>query len=152
MQFSTKIVLVAVIAVVAGPFLTYNGYREKQRLADLEKNGVTVPGVIEGGEWSKGGRRRSSSYSFDVAFQPKDGGPVTKSFKVNANYFATHANEKESVITDENVKVRYLAGDVEKSAILEGGSTDDTLMFPFGIGAFSLGSLALLGMMMAKRK
>lgn len=152
MEVSTKVKIIAIIAVIAGPVLTFNGHEEKERLARLEKDGVTVEGVIEGGEWSKGGRRRSSSHSFDVAFKPAEGAPVTKSFKVHSEYFAAHANEKESSITDPMVKVRYLPGEAEKNAILEGGSTDNTVLFPAGIGAFSVGTLVLLGMFLAKKK
>lgn len=151
MELLSKIKIAAVIAIIAGPFLTFNGHQEKERLAKLEKDGVTVEGVIEGGEWNKGGRRRSSSYSFNVVFKPDGGTPVTKSFKVNATYFAAHASEKESAITDPAVKVRYVPGDVQESAIIEGGSTDNTVFFPIGIGALSVGALTLLGLFVAKK-
>lgn len=151
MEFSTKIKIAAVLAIIAGPFMTYNGYSEKQRLAKLEKEGVTVDGIIQGGEWRSGGRRRSSSHTFDVAFTPDGGVPVTKSFAVTSSYFSAHASKDENAIIDPAVKVRYLHGQIENSAILVNGSTDQASMFPFGIGTFSVGGLTLLGMLMTRR-
>lgn len=150
MENSTKIKIIAAIAVVAGPFLTYFGHQDKERLAKLEKEGVTVPGMIEGGESHKSGRR-SRSYSLDVSFTPEGGTPVTKNFKVTSSFFSGHT--KESSIVDPEVKVRYLKTDVQGSAIVVDGSTDETMLFPAGIGAFGLGSLTLLGMLfMGKKK
>ncbi len=68
METSTKIKLFAVIALLAGPFLTYSGHQEKERLAKLEKDGVTVDGFIEGGEWKRG---KGSYHQFDVSYTPQ---------------------------------------------------------------------------------
>ena len=64
METSIKIKIAAAIAILAGPFLTYKGTPEKERRARLEKEGVTVDGIIEGGEWKKG---KNSNYQFDVS-------------------------------------------------------------------------------------
>ena len=44
MTAATKVKIVAAIAILAGPYLTYLGHKEKGRLAELDKSGVTVAG------------------------------------------------------------------------------------------------------------
>lgn len=147
MEISTRIKIIAVIAVVVGPILAVTGYRDKERLAKLEKDGVTVDGIIEGGEWSK--KRRSSNYQFDVSYNPTGGTPVKQVFKVTSSFYAAHT--KDNLITDETVKVRYLPDEMQDSAILVGGSTDETALFGVGIGAFVLGLLTSIFMFFIKR-
>lgn len=147
METPTKIKLIAVIAVLAGPFMTYTGHKEKERLAALEKDGVTVEGVIEGGEWKKG--RRSSSYKFDVSYTPQNGSRVQQTFEVTSGFFSAHASD--TAVTDPAVKVRYLPSDIQDSAIVVGGSTDMTAMFGFGIGAFAIGLCTSIGMFFFKK-
>jgi hypothetical protein len=142
MEASSKIKLFAVIAVIGGPFLTYNGHQEKERLAKLEQEGVTVDGFIEGGEWRKG--RRSSSYKLDVSFTPQKGAPTKQTFQVRSDFFSAHADNAK--VTDPAVKVRYLPSNIQASAIIVGGSTDATASFSMGIGAFAIG-LLILGIM-----
>jgi len=139
MEASSKIKLFAVIAVFAGPFLAYNGHQEKERLAKLEKEGVTVDGFIEGGEWRKG--RRSSSYKLDVSYTPQKGVPTKQTFQVRSEFFSAHADD--SKVTDPAVKVRYLPSNIQDSAIIVGGSSDATASFGMGIGAFVIGLLTL---------
>ncbi len=146
METSTKIKIAAVIAIIAGPFLTYNGHQEKERLAKLEKEGVTVDGIIEGGEWKKG---KNSNYQFDVSYTPQNGAPIKKTFKVTSNYFSAHASD--TAVTDPMAKVRYLPSAIQDSAILVGGSTDFTAGFNLGIGAF-VGGLLTLGIMFFLKK
>ncbi len=146
MQTSTKITIAAVIAILAGPLLSFVGYQEKQRLASLEKEGVTVPGIIEGGESKR--RRRSKTYSFDVMFRGPNGSPVTRSFKVTSSFFKAHASD--NAITDPVVEVRYEPSKVSNSIIV-GGSDDDTVMFPVGIAAFVAGA-GTLGVMLTRKK
>jgi len=146
METPTKIKLFAAIAIIAGPFLTYNGHQEKERLARLEKEGVTVDGIIEGGEWKKG---KNSNYQFDVSYTPQNGAPVKQTFKVTSNYFSAHASD--TAVTDPIAKVRYLPSAIQDSAILVGGSTDFTAGFNLGIGAF-VGGLITMGIMFFLKK
>lgn len=146
MTTTTKIKIVAVIGVLVGPYMTFLGHQEKERLALLDKEGMTAPGEIVGGEW-KTGRKRSKSYSFDVAFTPKDKPQLTQSYKVKANFFKEHASEE--TITQPAVEVRYLPSDPAKS-ILVNGSTDDTLFFPIGIVAFVIALPTLIFMFLRK--
>ncbi len=141
MGTSTKIKLFALIAVLAGPFLTYKGHQEKERLAKLEKEGITVDGIIEGGKWKRG---KNSYHQFDVSYTPQNGTPVKQTFSVTSNYFSAHATD--TVTTDPAVKVSYLPSEIQDSAIIVGGSTDSTASFGFGIGAF-VGGLITLGVM-----
>jgi hypothetical protein len=147
METSTKVKIAAAIAVIAGPFLTYNGHAEKNRLAELERDGITVDGEITGGESRK--RRRSRSYELEVEYKLANGGTLKKEFPVTSDFFKEHTTE--DFISDPAVKVRYLEKDPQNSAILVGGSTDDTAMFPVGIGAFVLG-LGTLGFMTLRKR
>lgn len=137
MSNASKFKLIAVIALLAGPIMAFMGYQDQQRLAALEKDGVTVPGFIEGGEWKRG-KKGSKSYSFDVSYTPQSGAPQKQSFKINSDFFKAHATEQE--VTDPNCQVRYLASD-PKNAIVIGGSTDITALFGVGIGAAVIGLL-----------
>jgi hypothetical protein len=139
MEASSKIKLIAVIAVIVGPFLTYNGHQEKERLAKHEKEGVTVDGFIEGGEWRKG--RRSSSYKLEVSYTPQKNTPIKQSFEVTSPFFSAHASN--TMVTDPAVKVRYLPSDIQASAIIVGGSTNTAFHFEMGIWAFAIGLLTL---------
>lgn len=138
METSTKIKLYSAIAIIAGPFFAYNGHQEKERLARLEKEGVTVDGIIEGGEWKRG---KNSNYQFDVSYTPQNAAPVKQTFKVTSNYFSAHASD--TAVTDPLAKVRYLPSAIQDSAIVVGGSTDSTAMFGVGIGTFVTGLLTL---------
>ena len=148
METSTKIKIAAVIGILAGPFLTYNGHQEKERLAKLEKEGVTVNGFIEGGDWKKG---KGSYYKFEVSYAPQNGAPTKQTFKVTSDYFSAHASEATKMVTNPEAKVRYLPSNVQDSAILVGGSTDNTALFAGGIGAFVI-SLLTLGIMFFLKK
>lgn len=142
MDKPTQIKLVAVIAILAGPFLAIQGYNTKQSLAELEKDGITVEGVIDGGE-SSSGRRRSSSYSFDVSFSPQTGVPQKKPFKVTSGFFKAHVSG--DTISDPKVQVRYLPTNTD-TAILVGGSTDNSWTFLVGIAACLGGLLTAIYM------
>ncbi|WP_395743473.1 DUF3592 domain-containing protein [Prosthecobacter sp.] len=147
METSTKIKLFAIIAILAGPFVTYYGHQEKERLTKLEKEGVTVDGFIEGGNWKTG---KGSYHQFDVSYTPQNGAPTKQTFKVTSDYFSAHASETTKLVTNPDVKVRYLPSDVQGSAILVGGSTDFTAGFNLGIGAF-VGGLLTLGIMTMRK-
>jgi uncharacterized protein DUF3592 len=147
MEISTRIKIVAVIGIIVGPFLAFHGHQEKERLAKLEKEGVTVDGTVEGGEWRKG--RRSSNYKFDVTFTPQNGAPVTQTFPVTSKFFSAHAND--TAVTDPAVKVRYIPASVQESAIIAGGTKDDTASFGVGIGVFAISLVTLVLMFLLKK-
>ncbi len=140
MEASTKIKIAAVIGIIIGPFLAFHGHQEKERLAKLEKEGVTVDGFVEGGEWRKG--RRSSNYQLDVSFTPQNGSPVKQTFPVTSKFFSAHANE--TAVTDPAVKVRYIPASVQESAVIVGGTKDDTASYGVGIGIFAIGLVTLV--------
>lgn len=135
MSNKTKAVLVGLILIAVGPFLTFTGHKEKTRLAQLEKDGATVEGYITGGE-SKSGRRRGTSYTFNVEFKTADGKAISRDFNMKSDFAKAHISGDS--ISDPNVKVRYLPADPD-NAIIVGGSSDDALMFPIGIGLFVVG-------------
>ncbi|WP_395749922.1 DUF3592 domain-containing protein [Prosthecobacter sp.] len=148
METPTKIKIVAAIGILAGPFLAYNGHQEKERLARLEKDGITVEGLLGDGESRRSGKR-SRSYTFDAVFTPQGAStPVKKSYKVSSSFFSSHTNE--TTVTNPQIQVRYLPDNPHDSAVIVGGSTDDAALFPVGIGAFALG-LCTLGVMTLRK-
>lgn len=146
MEASTKIKIAAVIGIIIGPFLAFHGHQEKERLALLEKEGVTVDGFIEGGEWRKG--RRSSNYQLEVSFTPQNGSPIKQTFPVTSKFFSVHASE--TAVTDPAVKVRYIPASVQETAIIVGGTKDDTASYGVGIAFFAIGLVTLLVMLFKK--
>lgn len=139
MESSAQIKFAAVIGILIGPFLAFHGHQEKERLAMLEKDGVTVEGFIEGGEWRKG--RRSSNYQFEVSFTPQHGSPVRQTFSVTSKFFSAHATD--SAVIDPTVKVRYIPASVQETAIIIGGTKDDTASYAVGIVVFAIGLITL---------
>ena len=146
MEASSKLKLVAVFAVIGGPFLIYYGLQEKARLNKLERDGVTVDGFIEGGEWHKG--TRSSSFKLDVSYTPQKGTPLRQTFQVTSDFFSAHAND--TVVTDPAVMVRYVPSNIQDSAIVVGGSIDSAASFAMGLGAF-IGGLLTLGVIRVRK-
>jgi hypothetical protein len=130
-----RIKLLAIAALIAGPVLAYMGYQEKQRIAQIEKDGVEVQGVPMSGEMKKG-RKGSRSYKLTVDYPDKDGKVVEHEFKVTRSFFESISSGDQ--ITVETVPVKMLPGDPHQ-ALIVGGSDDDRAMFPVGIGAFVLG-------------
>lgn len=149
MQGTTKYSIIAAIAIVAGPFLTFHGIEEGKRLEELDKAGVTVPGEIVGGESQTGGKRRSSSYKFDVAFTPKDGQVTTQTFKVKSDFFKSHVSGDS--ISDPAVQVKYIPAKLEE-AVIVGGSTDDKHFFELGIGVAIAGLITLIICLVLKKR
>lgn len=132
--------LISIIAIFAGPALAYWGYHAKVSLAELEKNGITVPGIIDGGESKTG---RNSHQNFDVHYTQQGGVKVNRTFGVKRDYFKAHTSE--NTISDPNVQVRYLPSD-PSNVMLIGGSTDNTAMLPVGIGT-CIGGILVFGFM-----
>lgn len=147
MTTATKAKIAAAILIVAGPFLTLNGMADKDRLAKLEKDGVTVDGTLNSGEDKRSGRR-SRSYTFNASFMPDGSSPVSKDFKVTKTFFEAHA--ADGYIKDETIQIRFLPEDPANTAIIVGGSTDSTEMFPIGIGCFVVG-LGIAGYFFLRR-
>ncbi|TDU81571.1 hypothetical protein EI77_00881 [Prosthecobacter fusiformis] len=135
-QKSTQAKIVAVVLVIAGPLIAYQGYQDGQRLDKIEKEGITVDGNINGGESKRSGKR-SRSYNFNATFTPQGGSPVTKDFQVTSSFFSSRTSEDS--ITDPAIQVRYLAADVENSAIIVGGSKDMKINVKIGIGTLVVG-------------
>jgi hypothetical protein len=115
------------------------GFKEKQRIGKIEKDGVEVVGVPTGGEMRKG-RKGGKTYKVNVAYLiPGDKGtPQSKEFKVTREFFESISSGDQ--ITADTVKVKVLA-DQPDEAIIVGGSDDDRIMFPIGLGAFVLGGI-----------
>jgi len=132
-----KLKLVAIVALVAGPCLAFLGFKEKQRIGKIEKDGMEVAGVPTGGEMRKG-RKGGKTYKLNVMYPDSKGAPQSKEFKVTRKFFESISSG--DMITADTVPVKMLA-DQPDEAIIVGGSDDDRAMFPVGIGAFVLGGV-----------
>ena len=134
-----RVLLFAIIGLIAGPFLTYQGYQAKQFNDLLNKEGIETNGIATEGHSSGG--RRSRSYKLNVIFPVKDGKPVTKEFKVSSSYYKSIGSDGK--ITVDTVPVKYLANDPQQ-AIIVGGSDDDSILLWVGplVAVASLGYLA----------
>ena len=144
----TKYSLMAAIAIIAGPLMSNYGIQEKKRLTELNKAGVTVPGEILGGR-ARTGQRRSSSYSFEVAFTSKEGQAITRKFEVRSDFFKAHSTQGS--VRDAAVQVRYNPANVDE-AILVGGSTDGTHFYDLGIGVGITGIIVLIVCFMLRKR
>lgn len=143
MSFSNRIKVVAVLAVLAGPFFAYLGLQDKQRLDTLEKTGITVPVTIESGEYKRTIKGAESRF-FIASYKPLNGPQISKSFEVTAAFMTARTNK--DAITDHQVDVLYLENDPLGSAIIVGGSDDHAALFPQGIAASVIGLIVLIFM------
>ena len=142
----SRLKFIALLGLIAGPGLAFVGWKEKQKLATIEKDGVSVPGEIESGEVTQ--RKRSKTYKLTVGYKPQGASEVIhKEFKVKKAYVDQHVTD--NAIQDSHAEVRYLPSDPQQ-AVLVGGSADDTGMLPVG-GAWGLLGL-LTGAFMVFRK
>jgi hypothetical protein len=141
-----RLIIIAIIGIIAGPFLAYEGYTDRALHQQLDKEGVEVSGVPTEGHSS--GRRRSRTYKLSVVYPVKGGSSMTKEFKVTSSYFASMGSE--GAITVDKVPVKYLPSDPTK-AIIPGGSTDEQFLLWLG-PIICLGGVAFLIYAIMKRK
>jgi len=135
----SRLKLAAIIGVVVGPILAYTGFKEKQRIGKIEKDGVEVAGVPMSGEMRKG-RKGGKTCTIKVIYPSADGkgAPTTKDFKVKSAFFESISAGDQ--ITADTVKVKMLPDQPEEAYIVD-GSDDDRAMFPVGVGVFVLGGI-----------
>ncbi len=143
----SRLKYVALLGILAGPVLAFMGWKEKQKLAVIEQDGVTVPAEIESGEMTK--RKRTKTYKLTVGYKPQGASEVIhKEFTVKKAYVDMHVND--DTIKDTHAEVRYLPSDPQQ-AVLVGGSTDAAAMLPVG-GAWGLIGLLTGAFMVFGRK
>ncbi len=141
--------IAAVFVVLWGVYLASNGSGTGKQMAQLEKKGVTVPGIIESAKTkeSKSGRRRTTDYFVVAAFTTQSGDPKKSEFEVTPSFFEarTQGQGLMGSIVNPNVEIRYLPTD-PSLAIIIGGSVDKSSDFWFGIAlvAAGLGGLIYL--------
>lgn len=133
-----RLILLAIVGIIAGPFLAYEGYTDRVLHKQLDKEGVEVSGVPTEGHSS--GRRRSRTYKLTVTYPVKGGSPMSKEFKVTKSYYASMGSE--GAITVDKVPVKYLPSDPGK-ALIPGGSTDEQFLLWLG-PIVCLGGIAFL--------
>jgi hypothetical protein len=147
MSFASRVKLFALIATLGGPVIAYLGWEEQQTQGRLDKEGVTVPGLIEKGE-ERSGRKRRKTFSLEVTFTPKDQTQQRRRFTVGRSYFESHVDKAS--VTNPSCEVRYVPAD-PNLAIVVGGSSDGSAMFPVGVVAAVLGLLTSLYMFIFRR-
>jgi hypothetical protein len=133
----SRLKLASIIGLIGGPAFAFMGFKEKQKIENIEKNGVEVAGIPVSGNLKKG-RRGAKTYTLNVEYLDSKGAPRSKDFKVTGDFFESISTGDE--ITADTVPLKVLP-DQPDQAIIIGGSDDDRLMFPVGIGAFVLGGI-----------
>lgn len=133
----SRLKLAALIGLIGGPAFAFVGFKEKQKIENIEKNGVEVAGIPMSGNLKKG-RRGAKTYTLQVEYLDGKGAPRSGDFKVTREFFESISTGDE--ITAETVPMKVLP-DQPEQAIIVGGSDDDRFMFPVGIGAFVLGGI-----------
>lgn len=121
--------------VLYGVYQVSEGWAARKQLATLEKEGVTVPGVVESIEKQTSGswRRRSTHYTVVASF-------VTQVGARRATFDATSTFCEPRItgqgitarIVNPNVEIRYVPAS-PRNAIIVGGSVDKASDFWFGI-------------------
>lgn len=114
----------AVLGLVIGGVLIFKSVTDKRERERLTSVGEKVPGIIEGGESSKKGRR-GTSYELDVAYLIRVGKKERKIFKVSSSFFKQHTGD--GYITNPNVTVVFDPADSQKS-YLEGTDVGSALV------------------------
>ena len=109
-----RIKLVSLALLVIGPILAIGGFMEMSEADRIAKEGVTVPGVIEGGEVRT--RKGTKSFTFEVSYVTQEGRKVSHSFSVAGTFARAHATE--DAITNDAVEVRYLPEDPQIAALI----------------------------------
>lgn len=133
----SRLKIASIIGLIGGPAFAFMGFKEKQKIENIEKNGVAVEGVPMSGNLKKG-RKGAKTYTLNVEYLDSKGALHSKDFKVTGDFFESISNGTE--ITADTVPLKVLP-DQPEQAIIVGGSDDDRFMFPVGIGAFALGGI-----------
>lgn len=133
----SRLKLASLIGLIGGPAFAFVGFKEKQKVENIEKNGVEMTGVPMSGNLKKG-RRGAKTYTLNVEYLDTKGAPHSKDFKVTGEFFESISMGEE--ITADTVPLKVLP-DQPEEAIIVGGSDDDRFMLPFGLGAFVLGGV-----------
>ncbi len=127
----------AFIMVLYGIFKFSEGAGARKELAALEKDGVTVPGVIESAEKETSGswRRRSTEYTVFASYITQAGARRAK-FEVTSSFFEPRVSGSgqggTGAIVNPNVEIRYLPTNF-KNSIIVGGSVNKASDFWFGM-------------------
>ena len=140
---SIQFKILAFFAVLYGVYLASEGSGARKADAILEKNGVTVPGMVVGAKTKTSGsaRRRSTEYLFDTQFTIQNGEQRQREFVVDSSFFESRVSGSGMMgtITQPNVEVRYLPTD-PSHAIIVGGSVNHSSNLWLGI-LVSIGGL-----------
>ena len=127
----------AFIMVLYGVFKFSEGADARKELAALEKDGVTVPGVIESAEKETSGswRRRKTQYTVFASYMTQAGARRAK-FEVTGSFIEPRVSgsgkDGMGAMVNPNVEIRYLPTHF-KNSIIVGGSVDKAGDFWFGM-------------------
>lgn len=132
-----RLKLLAIVALIGGPIFGYSVRKEMQERAVIEKDGVTVPGVIVDGETST--RKGNKTTRFNIEYATPDGKKTVKKFRVPKTFAETYV--KGDALVRDDVQVRCLASDPEKSILVGAGNGNPEMEY---IG-YGLGLVGLVG-------
>lgn len=149
---SVKYKIIAAVALLYGLFLASEGWGVSKHRAALEKEGVTVPGVIESARirTTESGRRRTTEYLLTVSFKTPAGARKSE-FDVTIPFFEskTSGQRPAVTVTNPNAEVRYLEADPE-TAMIVGGSVDGSYKLQYGLIVTGIGLCGLIYLLVRK--
>ena len=77
----SRLKLASLIGLIGGPAFAFMGFKEKQKIENIEKNGVEVAGIPVSGNLKKG-RRGAKTYTLKVEYLDSKVAPHSEDYKV----------------------------------------------------------------------
>lgn len=142
-----KIKWLLLVAMIGGPFISYLGWEDKQRILNVQENGVETTALIEGATRKKK-RRRSERFSVDLAWQDAQGNVrKAKGISIDSDLAATLIKDDKIVV--DALPIKYLEGDRTSRPVImhdvPGQIESSDMMLKLGAGGGALGFLGSLG-------
>jgi hypothetical protein len=119
-----------VIAIFAGPAISYFSYNDQQRIQRIMSNGAELTALVSGGHVERG-RRGSVDYSLDLSWVDAEGATISRSIDVSDAY-------AESIILNDAImidhtQIKYLAGESDNPVVVVDDAPNQLETDQFGI-------------------
>lgn len=149
-----KLKSLCLIAAIGGPALAGYMWWDAEHIKDVEARGIEATATIDGATRTKR-RRGGTSYDVNLAWKDQRGEARTATAVSISTAFATQIIRDEKIVRD-NVKIKYLADDLEAKPILiedadRQASTDQELIW-VGAGAGAVGFIGSLLFLLGGRR
>jgi hypothetical protein len=139
-----RLKLLAIVALIGGPALAYHTRQEMNQRALVEREGITVPGILTDGTVKT--KRGSKTYKFEVTYATGDNAVHKKEFSVPKAFAQKYV--QDDAFTRYDVEVRCLKSDPNIAFIVDAGDANPE-MEPIGYG---VGGVGLVGTFLLFRR